>query len=141
MTNFPLAGMTRSEHAADLNSTLTLGFSPSATFGLGNKATSNGDSPPDSRLTPASSSSSSLPGGFRHHAASKQMRRFTGLYTGPYFDPVGNPENVTAQLGQTAVIPCMVKQIGDNLVSCEGYYQLFCHSLWFEDNQSGETSA
>ena len=38
-------------------------------------------------------------------------KRFTGLYTGPYFDP-GMPKNITAQMGDTALITCNVNQIG-----------------------------
>ena len=42
---------------------------------------------------------------------------FTGLYTGPYFSQTGNPENVTVQLGETARLPCVVRQIGKKTVS------------------------
>ena len=38
-------------------------------------------------------------------------KKFTGLYTGPYFDP-GMPNNITAQMGDTALITCNVNQIG-----------------------------
>ena len=38
-------------------------------------------------------------------------KKFTGLYTGPYFDP-GMPQNITAQMGDTALITCNVNQIG-----------------------------
>ena len=38
-------------------------------------------------------------------------KKFTGLYTGPYFDP-GMPRNITAQMGDTALITCNVNQIG-----------------------------
>ena len=38
-------------------------------------------------------------------------KKFTGLYTGPYFDP-GMPKNITAQMGDTALITCNVNQIG-----------------------------
>ena len=43
-------------------------------------------------------------------------KKFTGLYTGPYFDP-GMPENITAQMGDTALITCNVNQIGKFEVS------------------------
>ena len=45
-----------------------------------------------------------------------RSRRYTGLYTGPYFDP-NAPTNVTTQLGDSAYIPCKVKQLGDKSVS------------------------
>ena len=41
----------------------------------------------------------------------------TGLYTGPYFDPL-TPRNLTAHLGDRAEIPCTVRQLGDKSVSC-----------------------
>ncbi|XP_076044503.1 uncharacterized protein LOC143027209 [Oratosquilla oratoria] len=40
----------------------------------------------------------------------------TGLYTGPYFDPLA-PRNLTAHLGDQAVLPCTVRQLGDKSVS------------------------
>ncbi|XP_018019534.1 uncharacterized protein LOC108675991 isoform X2 [Hyalella azteca] len=40
----------------------------------------------------------------------------TGLYTGPYFDPLA-PRNLTAHLGDRAVLPCTVRQMGDKSVS------------------------
>lgn len=40
----------------------------------------------------------------------------TGLYTGPYFDPLA-PRNITAHLGAKATLPCTVRQIGDKTVS------------------------
>ncbi|XP_066989266.1 protein amalgam-like isoform X2 [Macrobrachium rosenbergii] len=40
----------------------------------------------------------------------------TGLYTGPYFDPLA-PRNLTAHLGDTATLPCTVRQLGDKSVS------------------------
>ena len=40
----------------------------------------------------------------------------TGLYTGPYFDPL-TPRNLTAHLGDQAVLPCTVRQLGDKSVS------------------------
>ena len=43
-------------------------------------------------------------------------KKFTGLYTGPYFDPK-IPTNLTAQAGDTALIPCTVNQIGRKTVS------------------------
>ena len=53
----------------------------------------------------------------RHHksrigtAKALASKKFTGLYTGPYFDP-GMPKNITAQMGDTALITCNVNQIG-----------------------------
>lgn len=44
------------------------------------------------------------------------MKRFTGLYTGPYFDPSA-PTNITTQLGTHAYMPCKVKQLGNKSVS------------------------
>ncbi|XP_012282057.1 cell adhesion molecule 4 [Orussus abietinus] len=43
------------------------------------------------------------------------VKRFNGLYTGPYFDH--NPTNVTAQLGTHAYLPCKVRQLGNKSVS------------------------
>ncbi|KAF2369156.1 Immunoglobulin I-set [Trinorchestia longiramus] len=40
----------------------------------------------------------------------------TGLYTGPYFDPLA-PRNLTAHIGDRAVLPCTVRQLGDKSVS------------------------
>ncbi|CAL4070825.1 unnamed protein product, partial [Meganyctiphanes norvegica] len=40
----------------------------------------------------------------------------TGLYTGPYFDPL-TPKNHTAHLDDQAVLPCTVRQLGDKSVS------------------------
>ncbi|XP_063866272.1 LOW QUALITY PROTEIN: uncharacterized protein LOC135103650 [Scylla paramamosain] len=40
----------------------------------------------------------------------------TGLYTGPYFDPL-SPRNMTAHLGDEAKLPCTVRQLGDKSVS------------------------
>ncbi|XP_075210157.1 uncharacterized protein LOC142317476 [Lycorma delicatula] len=39
-------------------------------------------------------------------------RSFSGLYTGPYFDPNAS-SNVTTQLGAHAYLPCKVKQLGN----------------------------
>ena len=47
-----------------------------------------------------------------HH----QMERFSGLYTGPYFDS-STPNNITTQLGTHAYLPCKVKQLGNKSVS------------------------
>ncbi|XP_077290165.1 lachesin-like isoform X2 [Arctopsyche grandis] len=44
------------------------------------------------------------------------VKRFSGLYTGPYFDPT-TPTNITAQLGTHAYLPCKVKQLGNKSVS------------------------
>ncbi|KAL4705428.1 hypothetical protein ACJJTC_002266 [Scirpophaga incertulas] len=43
-------------------------------------------------------------------------KRFVGLYTGPYFDPAA-PNNVTAQLGTHAYLPCKVRQLSNKSVS------------------------
>lgn len=40
----------------------------------------------------------------------------TGLYTGPYFDPLA-PRNITAHQGDRALLPCVVRQLGDKSVS------------------------
>lgn len=44
------------------------------------------------------------------------MKRFSGLYTGPYFDP-SSATNITTQLGTHAYLPCKVKQLGNKSVS------------------------
>lgn len=54
--------------------------------------------------------------GKRGETAVQDRRRFTGLYTGPYFDQTGNPNNVTFDVGQTAILPCRIKQIGQKMV-------------------------
>uniref|UniRef100_A0A1B6ED63 Ig-like domain-containing protein n=1 Tax=Clastoptera arizonana TaxID=38151 RepID=A0A1B6ED63_9HEMI len=46
----------------------------------------------------------------------QHMKRFTGLYTGPYFDPTTN-NNITTQLGTHAYLPCKIKQLGNKSVS------------------------
>ena len=43
-------------------------------------------------------------------------KRFSGLYTGPYFDSSVS-SNVTTQLGKHAYLPCKVKQLGNKSVS------------------------
>ncbi|XP_072938214.1 neurotrimin-like [Epargyreus clarus] len=43
-------------------------------------------------------------------------RRYVGLYTGPYFDPSA-PNNITAQLGTHAYLPCKVRQLSNKSVS------------------------
>ncbi|CAK1542421.1 unnamed protein product [Leptosia nina] len=45
-----------------------------------------------------------------------RARRYVGLYTGPYFDPSA-PNNVTAQLGTHAYLPCKVRQLSNKSVS------------------------
>ena len=55
-------------------------------------------------------------GGVRESGHGRAGRQFTGLYTGPYFDPK-MPLNVTAQVGNTALITCTVNQIGRKTVS------------------------
>jgi hypothetical protein len=47
-----------------------------------------------------------------HH----NVKRFSGLYTGPYFDP-STTTNITTQLGTHAYLPCKVKQLGNKSVS------------------------
>ncbi|XP_060516024.1 hemicentin-2-like isoform X2 [Cylas formicarius] len=49
-------------------------------------------------------------------AAHTAVKRFTGLYTGPYFDPT-TTTNITTQLGTHAYLPCKVKQLGNKSVS------------------------
>lgn len=49
-----------------------------------------------------------------HH----HMKRFSGLYTGPYFDP-STTTNITTQLGTHAYLPCKVKQLGNKSVSIQ----------------------
>jgi hypothetical protein len=48
------------------------------------------------------------------------MKRFSGLYTGPYFDP-SSATNITTQLGTHAYLPCKVKQLGNKSVSVSQY--------------------
>lgn len=48
--------------------------------------------------------------------AAHVVKRFTGLYTGPYFDP-STTTNITTQLGTHAYLPCKVKQLGNKSVS------------------------
>jgi len=43
-------------------------------------------------------------------------QKFAGLYTGPYFDP-SMPNNVSVQLGDTALLICKVNQVGGKTVS------------------------
>ncbi|XP_045501458.1 hemicentin-2-like, partial [Colias croceus] len=45
-----------------------------------------------------------------------RARRYVGLYTGPYFDPSA-PNNITAQLGTHAYLPCKVRQLSNKSVS------------------------
>jgi hypothetical protein len=49
------------------------------------------------------------------------MKRFSGLYTGPYFDP-SSATNITTQLGTHAYLPCKVKQLGNKSVSSSQYF-------------------
>ncbi|XP_011310822.1 lachesin [Fopius arisanus] len=44
------------------------------------------------------------------------VRRFAGIYPGPYFDE-NSPKNCTAQLGTNAFLPCKVRQLGNKSVS------------------------
>ena len=49
-------------------------------------------------------------------------QKFAGLYTGPYFDP-SMPNNVSVQLGDTALLICKVNQVGGKTVST--YYFIY----------------
>jgi hypothetical protein len=51
----------------------------------------------------------------RHEHYTDNNKKFAGLYTGPYFDP-SMPSNVSAQLGDTALIICKVNQVGRRTV-------------------------
>ncbi|CAG9832472.1 unnamed protein product [Diabrotica balteata] len=53
---------------------------------------------------------------FHEGEAAYAVKRFTGLYTGPYFDPT-TTTNITTQLGTHAYIPCKIKQLGNKSVS------------------------
>ncbi|XP_030756140.1 hemicentin-2-like isoform X1 [Sitophilus oryzae] len=53
---------------------------------------------------------------FSGSEAAHAVKRFTGLYTGPYFDPT-TTTNITTQLGTHAYLPCKVKQLGNKSVS------------------------
>ncbi|CAG5016378.1 unnamed protein product [Parnassius apollo] len=44
------------------------------------------------------------------------VKRYVGLYTGPYFDPSA-PNNITAQLGTHAYLPCKIRQLSNKSVS------------------------
>ncbi|XP_059047404.1 neurotrimin-like [Achroia grisella] len=44
------------------------------------------------------------------------VKRYVGLYTGPYFDPSA-PNNITTQLGTHAYLPCKVRQLSNKSVS------------------------
>ncbi|XP_045538817.1 junctional adhesion molecule C isoform X1 [Papilio machaon] len=44
------------------------------------------------------------------------VKRYVGLYTGPYFDPTA-PNNITAQLGTHAYLPCKIRQLSNKSVS------------------------
>ncbi|KAJ0175363.1 hypothetical protein K1T71_009504 [Dendrolimus kikuchii] len=48
--------------------------------------------------------------------ATRLAKRYVGLYTGPYFDPSA-PNNITAQLGTHAYLPCKVRQLSNKSVS------------------------
>lgn len=49
-------------------------------------------------------------------AGARVAKRYVGLYTGPYFDPSA-PNNITAQLGTHAYLPCKVRQLSNKSVS------------------------
>ena len=53
-------------------------------------------------------------------------QKFAGLYTGPYFDP-SMPNNVSVQLGDTALLICKVNQVGGKTVST---YLLYLLMQW-----------
>ncbi|XP_061719691.1 hemicentin-2-like [Cydia pomonella] len=55
-------------------------------------------------------------GGAGAGAGAGRARRYVGLYTGPYFDPAA-PNNITAQLGTHAYLPCKVRQLSNKSVS------------------------
>lgn len=55
----------------------------------------------------------------------QHVKRFSGLYTGPYFD-TSIATNITAQLGTHAFLPCKVKQLGNKSVSTVANTFLFC---------------
>ena len=61
-------------------------------------------------------------------------QKFAGLYTGPYFDP-SMPNNVSVQLGDTALLICKVNQVGGKTVST--YYTLLTNGSFFLDLESG----
>ena len=52
----------------------------------------------------------------RHEKRSNERQKFAGLYTGPYFDPA-MPNNISVQLGDTALLICKVNQVGRKTVS------------------------
>ena len=65
---------------------------------------------------------------------------FTGMYSGPYFDfqqmnaargldGIQGKTNITAQVGTSVVMPCVVKQVGKNTVSDRFLYELFYLTL------------
>ena len=91
-------------------------FAPYATFprlpGLTN-APIDSTSPPSSshHLRHKHANNNNVVGG------AVNLKKFSGLYTGPYFDPLGNPGNVTVQLGETALLPCRIRQLGSQTVS------------------------
>ena len=49
-----------------------------------------------------------------------EQKKFTGLYTGPYFDP-NLLTNISAQLGDSALLMCNVNQIGSKTVNHRKY--------------------
>ena len=53
---------------------------------------------------------------YRHEKRSNERQKFAGLYTGPYFDPA-MPNNISVQLGDTALLICKVNQVGRKTVS------------------------
>ncbi|XP_054286271.1 hemicentin-2-like isoform X2 [Macrosteles quadrilineatus] len=50
------------------------------------------------------------------NSSHKHSKRFSGLYTGPYFDS-STSNNITTQLGAHAYLPCKIKQLGNKSVS------------------------
>lgn len=55
------------------------------------------------------------PGGARG-GGTRLAKRYVGLYTGPYFDPTA-PNNITAQLGTHAYLPCKVRFLQSNVTT------------------------
>jgi len=58
----------------------------------------------------------------------QHVKRFSGLYTGPYFD-TSIATNITAQLGTHAFLPCKVKQLGNKSVSIFIYLAHFAPAI------------
>jgi hypothetical protein len=52
----------------------------------------------------------------RNTETDSDRKKFSGLYTGPYFDP-NLPSNISAQVGDSAILMCNVHQVGRKTVS------------------------